>query len=95
LREVEAPTLLRRTANRWRKGCQPYAPAALYPRFFYNYYLWGGTFGTEATTGLLHQPRVIGDGDCGEIGGMMIGRGNRSTRRKPAPLATLSTTNPT
>jgi hypothetical protein len=24
------------------------------------------------------------DGDCGEIGGMMIGRGNRSTRRKPA-----------
>jgi hypothetical protein len=23
------------------------------------------------------------DGDCGEIGGMKIGRGNRSTRRKP------------
>jgi hypothetical protein len=31
LREVEAPTLLRQTANRWRQGCQPYAPAALYP----------------------------------------------------------------
>jgi hypothetical protein len=33
-------------------------------------------------------PRMIGDGDCGEIGGMNIGRGNRSTRRKPtsAPL---------
>jgi hypothetical protein len=28
---------------------------------------------------------VIGDGDCGEIGGMNIGRGNLSTRRKPAP----------
>jgi hypothetical protein len=28
---------------------------------------------------------MIGDGDCGEIGGMKIGRGNRSTRRKPAP----------
>jgi hypothetical protein len=24
------------------------------------------------------------DGDCGEIGGMKIGRRNRSTRRKPA-----------
>jgi hypothetical protein len=41
--------------------------------------------GTAATTGLLYQPRIIGDGDCGEIGGMKIGRGNRSTRRKPAP----------
>jgi hypothetical protein len=30
LREVKAPTLLRQTANRWRQGCQPYAPAALY-----------------------------------------------------------------
>jgi hypothetical protein len=36
-------------------------------------------------TGLLYQPRMIGDGDCGEIGGMKIGRGNWSTRRKPAP----------
>jgi hypothetical protein len=27
-----------------------------------------------------------GDYDDGEIGGMMIGRGNRSTRRKPAPV---------
>jgi hypothetical protein len=25
------------------------------------------------------------DGDCGEIGGIKIGRENRSTRRKPAP----------
>jgi hypothetical protein len=44
-----------------------------------------GTLGTAAITGLLYQPRVIGDGDCGEIGGMKIGRGNRSTRRNPAP----------
>jgi hypothetical protein len=28
---------------------------------------------------------MIGDGDCGEIGGMKIGRGTRSARRKPAP----------
>jgi hypothetical protein len=41
--------------------------------------------GTAATTGLLYQPQMIDDGDCGEIGGMKIGSGNRSTRRKPAP----------
>jgi hypothetical protein len=32
-------------------------------------------------TGLLYQPRMIGDGDCGEIGGMKIGRENQSSRR--------------
>jgi hypothetical protein len=32
LREVKDPTLLRLTANIWRHGCQPYAPAALYPQ---------------------------------------------------------------
>jgi hypothetical protein len=41
--------------------------------------------GTAATTGLVYQPQMIDDGDCGAIGGMKIGRGNRSTRRKPAP----------
>jgi hypothetical protein len=34
---------------------------------------------------LRSQPQMIGDGNCGEIGGMKIGRGNRSTRRKPVP----------
>jgi hypothetical protein len=34
--------------------------------------------------GLLYQPRVIDE--YGEFGGMKIGRGNRSTRRKYAPL---------
>jgi hypothetical protein len=40
--------------------------------------------GTAAT----NRPTVPapGDSDDGEIGGMMIGRGNRSTRRKPAPV---------
>jgi hypothetical protein len=28
---------------------------------------------------------MIDEGDCEAIGGMKIGRGNRSTRRKPAP----------
>jgi hypothetical protein len=51
--------------------------------FFFN--LCCGTLGTAATTDLLYQPRMIGEGDCGEKGGMKIGKGNLSTRRKPAP----------
>jgi hypothetical protein len=53
--------------------------------FFYSY--WGETESlvTAATTGLLYQPQMIGDGDCEEIGGMKIGRGNGSTQIKPAP----------
>jgi hypothetical protein len=39
--------------------------------------------GTSATVGLLYQPRMI---DYGAVGGMRIGRGNRSTLRKPAPV---------
>jgi hypothetical protein len=50
----------------------------------YFFYWWGGTFGTVATTGLLYQPQVIGDGYCGEISGMNNCRGNRSTWKKPA-----------
>jgi hypothetical protein len=41
--------------------------------------------GTAATSGLLYKPKMIDEGGCGAIGGMEIGRGNRSTRRKPAP----------
>jgi hypothetical protein len=43
-----------------------------------------GPFGTAATS----RPIVpaAGDYDDGEIGGMIIGRGNRSTWRKPAPV---------
>jgi hypothetical protein len=42
-----------------------------------------GSLGTAAT----YRPIVPAPGDCddGEIGGM-IGRGNRSTRRKPVPV---------
>jgi hypothetical protein len=29
---------------------------------------------------------MIDDDDYGAVGGMRIGRGNRSTRRKPAPV---------
>jgi hypothetical protein len=41
--------------------------------------------GTSATVGLLYQPRMI-DSDYGAVGGMRIGRGNRNSRRKPAPV---------
>jgi hypothetical protein len=43
-----------------------------------------GPLGTSAT----NWPIVPAQGDYedGEFGGMMIGRGNRSTRRKPAPV---------
>jgi hypothetical protein len=41
--------------------------------------------GTAATSGLLYKPQMIDEGDCGAIGGMRIGRGNRSTRRNRAP----------
>jgi hypothetical protein len=37
-------------------------------------------------TGLVYQPRMMIDGDeCGAVGGV-LGKGNRSTRRKPAPV---------
>jgi hypothetical protein len=32
----------------------------------------------------LYKPQMIDEDDCGAIGGMKIGRGNRSTRIKPA-----------
>jgi hypothetical protein len=40
---------------------------------------------TAAISGQLYKSQMIDEGDCGAIGGMEIGRGNRSTRRKPAP----------
>jgi hypothetical protein len=43
-----------------------------------------GPFGTAGTNRpMMSTP---GDYDNGKIGGMMIDRGNRSTRRKPAPV---------
>jgi hypothetical protein len=64
-------------------------------RFFFFFFLISlvGLWVLRTLTGLLYQPRMISDGDCGEIGGMSIGKGNRSVRRKICPSATLSTTN--
>jgi hypothetical protein len=55
---------------------------------FYEWYSGGGVqlgpLGIAATNRpIVPAPGEYGDG---EIGGMMIGRGNRSTRRKPARL---------
>jgi hypothetical protein len=36
--------------------------------------------GTSVTVGLLYQPRMIDDDDYGAVGGMKIGRRNRSTQ---------------
>jgi hypothetical protein len=43
LRDVKAPTFSRQSAHRWRWGCQPYAPVALYPpgRFLVLIYVRG------------------------------------------------------
>jgi hypothetical protein len=42
--------------------------------------------GTSATTCLLYQLRMIDYDECVAVGGMRIGRGNRSTRRKAVPV---------
>jgi hypothetical protein len=51
---------------------------------------WSGTelTVTEASTDIqvLYQTRMMmGDDECRAVGGI-LGRGNRSTRRKPAPV---------
>jgi hypothetical protein len=51
-----------------------------------------GPLGTSATEWPIVP--ALGDYDDGEFGEIKIGRGNRSTRRKTCPSATLYTTNP-
>jgi hypothetical protein len=56
--------------------------------FFFNWYC-GGWSPIGSTRHCGHQLPIVSapdDYDDGEIGGMMIGRGNRSTRRKPDPV---------
>jgi hypothetical protein len=56
----------------------------LFSVFFFLSGLGPSPLGTAATSGLLYKPQMIDEGDCGAIGGIKIGRGNQSTRRKPA-----------
>jgi hypothetical protein len=56
--------------------------------FSFSFLRWGETcvhLVRRSLIGLLYQPRMIDD-ECGAVGGMWIGRGNRITRGKPAPL---------
>jgi hypothetical protein len=50
---------------------------------------WGGVrlspLGTSATNWPI-VPAPMMDDECGAVGGMRIGRGNRSTQRKPASV---------
>jgi hypothetical protein len=65
--------------------CTPSWHSAYLLTFFFVSGVGLSPFGTAATSDLLYQPQMIDEGDCGAIGGMQIGRGNRSIRRKPAP----------
>jgi hypothetical protein len=53
---------------------------------FYSFLGWGETFrlARQPLICLLYQARMTDDDECGAVGGMRMGRGNRSTRRKPA-----------
>jgi hypothetical protein len=48
------------------------------------------SLGAAVTTDLLYQPQMTDVDDCGATDGMKIGRGNESTRRKPAPASLLN-----
>jgi hypothetical protein len=55
-----------------------------------------GSFGTAATYfGLLYQPQMIDDGDCGAVGGMKICGGKQKYSEKTYTSATSPTTNST
>jgi hypothetical protein len=51
---------------------------------------WGGvklsSLGTLAINWPILPARMIDDDECGTVGGMIIGRGSGSTRRKSAPM---------
>jgi hypothetical protein len=70
------------------KPCRPTGSGATGSYFFIISYFFIvlsgvrlGPLGTAATTGLSYQPQMIDNSDCGAVGGMKIGRGNRSTRK--------------
>ena len=60
---------------------------------------WGemrlSALGISPLFGLLYQPQMIDDDECGAVCGMKIGKGNRSTRRKPTSVPLFSAENPT
>jgi hypothetical protein len=84
------------------KGRTKHLPNTSLRRLFTVFLVsWGGMRLTwvrlvrRPLTGLLHQSQMIDDDECGRVGGMRIGRGNRSTRRETCANVTLSTIYPT
>jgi hypothetical protein len=74
------------------EGSQPRGGTTLWlrqqiSRIYNSFVSWVGAglnpFGMTAIIWELYQPRMMDDDECGAVGGM-IGRENRSTRRKPA-----------
>jgi hypothetical protein len=61
--------------------------------FLFSFLWWGETESTWHVS-LLYQFRMIDDDECAAVGGMRIGRRNRSTRRKPTPVSTTNRTWP-
>jgi hypothetical protein len=57
------------------------------PTFFFFFFLERST--TEATNGLLYQPRVMDDNERAALG-TITRRVNRSTQEKPAPVSLCS-----
>jgi hypothetical protein len=57
---------------------------AFYLSYFFSHAVRFSPLGTAATVRPIVP--VPDDRDCGAIGGMKIGRGNRSTQRKPTPV---------
>jgi hypothetical protein len=61
---------------------------SVYFLFFHGFGVRPGPLGTSATVWPIVPAPDDDDDECGAVGGMRIGRGNRSTRRKlpPVPL---------
>jgi hypothetical protein len=70
-------------------GCLCHRPTDYFSVFFLMGWDWVHLV-LRPLFGLLHQPRMIDQDDCGAIGGMRTDRGNWSTLRKPAPVPLCS-----
>jgi hypothetical protein len=69
----------------WQLRTTPLQDRMEIPWISVSFLLSYSPLGTSATSWPMHQPLTTDD-ECGAIGGMRIGRENRSTRRKPTPV---------